>query len=211
MTTYTALLARIQQYTENDESTFVSEIPDMVRRVEKRIARIINVPVVTNNSTIATTSSNPLVTAPTDILFVNSAYITASSTNYFLQWREPEFIREAFLTSTTGRPRLYGWYDDDQFVLGPTPDAIYTINIKYGAYPASIVDTPGSELWMGENCEDALLYGTLVEAAANMKAEADTVQMYQQRWMESLEELKGLYGARRLKDTYLKPDLKGEI
>lgn len=211
MTTYTTLLARLQAFTENDESTFVAAIPDMVRRVEKRICHIVNVPVVIDNDTLSCTASERLLAFPATLLYVRSIQVTVSGTTTFLQYREPEFIQEAFQSTDDGTPRFWGFYDSENFIMGPAPLSTYSLIVSYGKYPDSMVDNAGTETWLGKFAEDAMLYGALVEAAIYMKSEADTFSQYNQRWMECLEELKVVYGARRTKDLYMAPDSKVRV
>lgn len=210
--TYNELYELVQDYVENDEATYLANLPDMVRRVERRICEVINVPAMIQNSTSTTTGSNQYLGMPLDFLYPISMNVISSNTFYPVMEKEADFIREAFPSITsTGRPRYYAQFSESTFLLGPTPDQSYTVELHYGRYPDSMVDTPSTETWISRNCEDALLWGTVVESALYEKLEQDTLTAYQNRFMEALEQLKVLYSGRRRKDQYRAPDVRIDV
>ena len=197
---YTELTQAVQDYLETDEATFVSQIPTFVRQAEDRIWNTVQLPVFKQNSTASTTQGNRLMAQPTDMLSVLSMTVVASSVYYPVQERDVGFVQEAFPTATTGRPRYFAMWDDVSFVLGPTPDAVYTLELHYAYKPPSIVDSATS--WLGDNCESALLYGTLVEAYTFLKGEPDLIGLYKARYDEALGRLKNLGEGRNKTDMY---------
>jgi|TARA_Y100000310_G_C20597424_1_gene771230 hypothetical protein len=200
--TYTQLLAAVQTYTENDETDFVAEIPRFVRQIEERILKHAQLQDFRKNSTGTMTASNQYLVAPTDYLSSFSmAIIDGSSEHVFLTHKDVNFIREAYpAAATTGEPRYYAEWDDANFLIGPTPDSGYTTELHYFFRPNSIVDDETS--WMGDNAEEVLLYGTLVEAYTFMKGESDLLELYNSRYQDALARLKNLGEARQRKDTY---------
>ena len=204
---YTDLVDAIQDYTQNQETSFVANIPTFVRQAEERLNRSIMVPELRKNVTALTTSGNWYLARPTDFLSVFSLAVVDSSGDYeFLIDKDVNFIREAFpRSSTQGLPQFYGQFDGDDtvgsgnFILGPTPDDDYGVELHYYFDPPSIVTTGTS--WLGDNAEAALLYGALLEAYTYMKGEADILALYNQRYEEALAQLGGV-GIRSMRDNY---------
>ena len=195
---YTDLVDAIQDYTQNQETSFVANIPTFVRQAEQRLNRSIMVPELRKNATALTTSGNWYLARPADFLSVFSLAVEDSAGDYqYLIDKDVNFIREAYpASSTNGVPLYYGQFDGDwggaqgNFILGPTPDAAYTVELHYYYDPPSIVTTSTS--WYGDNAETALLYGSLIEAYTYMKGEADLIQQYTARYQEALGQLTGV-------------------
>jgi len=195
---YTELVAAIQDYTQNEETSFVSNIPTFVEQAEERLNRSIMVPELRKNVTAATTNGNFYLARPEDFISVFSLAVVDSSGDYsFLIDKDVNFIREAYpASSTSGLPKYYAQFDGDSggesgnFILGPTPDDNYTVELHYYYDPPSIVTTGTS--WYGDNAESALLYGSLIEAYTYMKGEADLIQLYTTRYSEALGQLTGV-------------------
>jgi len=199
---YAELVQAIKDYTENEETTFVSQIPTFVRQAEERINRAVMIPDLRKNSTGTLTAGNRFLATPSDFLAVFSLAVIDSNGDYeFLLHKDVNFIREAFTsTSTQAKPQYYGLFDDDTFILGPTPDDTYTAQLSYYYDPASIVSTGTS--WLGDNAETALLYGSLIEAYTFMKGEQDIISLYGTRYEEALNQLKELGDGRDKRDSY---------
>ena len=194
---YTELVTAIQDYTQNEETSFVSNIPNFVEQ-EERLNRSIMVPELRKNVTAATTNGNWYLARPADFLSVFSLAVVDSSGDYsFLLDKDVNFIREAYpASSTSALPKYYAQFDGDynggdgNFILGPTPDANYVVELHYYYDPPSIVSAGTS--WYGNNAESALLYGALIEAYTYMKGEADLIQLYTTRYGEALGQLTGV-------------------
>ena len=204
---YTELVQAIKDYTENEETTFVNQIPTFVRQAEERIYRSVMIPELRKNVTASTTAGNQYLARPSDFLAVFSIAVVDGSGNYnYLLDKDVNCIREAYPSSSTqALPQFYGQFDGDDtlgsgnFILGPTPDAAYTVELHYYFDPPSIVSTGTS--WLGDNAEAALLYGCLIEAYTYMKGEADMLNLYEQRYQEALAQLGGV-GIRSMRDNY---------
>jgi hypothetical protein len=195
---YSELVQAIQDYTQNEETSFVSNIPTFVQQAEERINRSIMLPELRKNATASMTAGNKYVARPSDFLSVFSfAVIDAAGDTTYLLDKDVSFIREAYPSSgTQAIPKYYAQFDGDygtdegNFILGPTPDANYDIELHYYYDPESIV-TAGTS-WYGDNAEAALLYGSLIEAYTYMKGENDLVGLYTQRYNESMGQLTGI-------------------
>jgi hypothetical protein len=195
---YSELVQAIQDYTQNEETSFVSNIPTFVQQAEERINRSIMLPELRKNATATMTAGNKYVARPSDFLSVFSfAVIDAAGDTTYLLDKDVSFIREAYPSSgTQAIPKYYAQFDGDygtdegNFILGPTPDANYDIELHYYYDPESIV-TAGTS-WYGDNAEAALLYGSLIEAYTYMKGEADLIALYTGRYKEAMGQLTGI-------------------
>jgi hypothetical protein len=200
---YSALLAAVQNYTENTESSFVSLIPTFVQLAEERIYNSVQINSLRKNQLGSFTINNKYLTLPTDWLSTYSLAVIDPVTNaqtYLLQ-KDPEFIRESFPDpDTTGVPLYYGQFDVETLIVGPTPNASYGAEIHYYYYPESIV-TAGTT-WLGNNFSDVLLYGTLREAYLYMKGEQDLITMYESKYNEGLQLLRSLSEGINRRDAY---------
>jgi hypothetical protein len=204
---YAELVQAITDYTENLETSFVAQIPNFVQQAEERIYRSVMIPELRKNVTASTSAGNQYLARPADFLAVFSIAVVDGDGDYsYLLDKDVNFIREAYpRSSTQGLPQYYGQFDGDDtvssgnFILGPTPDANYTVELHYYFDPPSIVTTGTS--WLGDNAEAALLYGALIEAYTYMKGEADILGLYGQRYEEALAQLGGV-GIRSMRDNY---------
>jgi hypothetical protein len=204
---YSQLVQAVKDYTENTETTFVNNIDVFIKQAEERINRDVQIPELRKNATGNTSASVPYLGRPSDFLSTFSLAVIDGSNNYtYLLEKEVNFIREAYPSqSTTGLPKYYGMFDGDtssssgNFILGPTPDAAYSVEIHYYYDPPSIVTSSTS--WLGDNAETALLYGTLYEAYTFMKGEPDVLQNYLQRYQSALVNMASL-GVMIKSDTY---------
>lgn len=203
---YAQLSQALQDYLQNDETTFVSQIPTIVRQAEDRIYQTCDLPVLKANATSNMTGGVRFLATPSDFLSPYSLALTQpGDAGYaFLLEKEVAFLEEAFpKPSDIGQPRYYAVWDDNTLLLAPTPDQAYSVELHYFYKPPSIV-TAGTS-WLGDNNESALLYGCLVEAYTFMKGEADMLALYQQRYNEALVRLK-VFGEAKSKRDNLRRD-----
>ena len=193
--TLTTLTASIQEWTQNDESTFVAEIPFFIRNAEERIFKVVDLDYFRKNVTGSMSSSNQFLQKPSDYLASFSlSYVNASSENVFLLQKDVNYIQEFNPNpSTTGSPRFYSSFDIDNFIVAPTPDSNYNVELHYFYRPASITTDDSGTTWIGTNAPDALLYACLIEAYTFMKGETDLIQLYTARFTEAISRLK-IYG-----------------
>ena len=209
---YTQLSNAIQAYTENTEADFVAEIPVFVKQAEQRIYNNVQFPSLRKNVTGVTTANNKYLQCPLDFLAVYSMAVVdgtlESGTYEYLLNKDVNFIRQAYpQADDTGLPRYYALFgprsddaDELTFILGPTPDTTYNVELHYYFYPESIVTA--STTWLGDNFDSVLLYGSLVEAYTYMKGEADMMQLYNQKFMEALALAKRLGDGMERQDAY---------
>ncbi len=195
--TYDSLKTAIQDYSESAETTFVTNLPVFIKEAEERILKTVELPVFRKNVTGTATSGNTYLGAPSDFLAPLSLAVISSSVYTYLYFKHVSFIRDYTPNaSTTGEPLYYAQFDDDTFILAPTPDANYDFELHYKYRPASLTAGSGSgTTWLSTNAPDAMLYGSLVEAANFLKSPEESA-MYEQRFQG------GVMGLKRLGEAY---------
>ena len=215
---YSQLFETIKGYVENDfpSTTWTDsagtgtvvftqkeQIDTFIQQAEQRIYNTIQFPAIRKNVTGTTTSGNKYLEQPSDFLWVYSIAVIDPATGiyeYMLN-KDVNYIREAFpYPATTGKPTHYAYFDANTFILGPTPNAAYQVELHYGYYPESIV-TAGTT-WLGDNMDSLLLYGALLEAYTFMKGEQDVIVVYQKRYDEAFMMAKQLGDGRLRQDAY---------
>jgi len=202
--TYDGLKQAIQDYTENSETTFVSNLPIFIRAAEERILKSVQLNLFMRNQIGAMTLGNQYLGAPSDFLAPFSLTLTDNGKKEFLEFKDLSFI-EVFSpdATATGKPRYYAQFDVGNFILAPTPDKNYDVEVQYMFRPASLTSGAGTATsWLSENAELSLLYGSLVEAYIFMKGEQDIMAQYNQRFTEALTGLKMLGEAKETTQDY---------
>jgi hypothetical protein len=214
---YTELSDAIQAYTQNFEGEFVANIPVFVQQAEQRIYNTVQFPSLRKNVVGVTTTSNKYVSCPPDFLSAYSLAIVDALGNYeYLLNKDVNFIRQAYPNpASAGLPKYYAIFgptttntnppnltDELSFILGPTPDAAYTVELHYYFYPESITVAADGQTWLGDNFDTVLLYGSLVEAYTFMKGEADMLALYEGKYKEALGLAKRLGDGLERSDAY---------
>lgn len=205
---YAELCAAVEAYCEN---TFeATDLATFTKQAETRIYNMVQIPALRKNVTGTLTTSNKYLTCPTDFLAVHSmAVITPVTGAYtYLLNKDVSFIREAYPSPTsTGSPRFYALFGPTtgtpaelSFILGPTPDANYSVELHYFFYPESIVTA--STTWLGDNYDPVLFYGVLVEAFTFMRAEDATMALVNAKFGEAAQALKRLGDGLERRDSY---------
>jgi hypothetical protein len=190
---YAALSAAIQDYTQNYEQEFVANIPVFVKQAEQRIYNTVQFPSLRKNVTGNLTPNNKYLSCPDDFLSVYSIAVVDTTGAYeYLLNKDVNFLRQAYpMPTDTGTPRYYALFGPTfsastelSFILGPTPNLNYQVELHYFFYPASIVTA--TTTWLGDNFDTVLLYGSLVEAYTFLKGEADLMALYDGKYKEAL-------------------------
>jgi hypothetical protein len=227
--TYNELFETIKGYTENDfpntqygdptaasvNFTSKEQIDTFIKQAEQRIYNSVQFPSIRKNVTGSTSNGNKYLSSPSDFLAVYSMAVIDGSGNYeYLLNKDVNFIRAAYPNpSSTGLPQYYALFgptttnnvppvitNELSFILGPTPDSNYTVELHYYYYPESIV-TAGSS-WLGDNFSSVLLYASLLEAYTYMKGEVDVIANYEKRYNEALMLAKRLGDGMERSDAY---------
>jgi len=223
--TYSELTTLIQNYLNNNESTFVSTIPDFVKNAEDRIFNLVQEDVFRKNVQGTVTTGNRFLTAPSDFLLSFSLAVIDSTTNdyNFLLKKHPSFMQEYTPdisdTALRGLPKYYADYDKayststssgSTIAIAPIPDADYTVELHYLYRPNSLVsDTSGT--WLSVNARDALLYASLIEGHTFMKGEPDLLANYENRFAQEIARIKERAEARGRRDEYRYDSLRSQV
>ena len=197
---YTELKANIQDICE---TTFTDDqLAMFTQQAEQKIYNTVQIPALRKNVTGTLTSSNKYLSTPSDFLWSYSlAVVDGSGVYHFLLNKDVNFMREAYPNpAVTGLPKHYAYFDDNTFIVGPTPDSGYASELHYAYYPQSIV-TAGTT-WLGDEFDSALLNGALLEAIRFMKGEPDIVAMYEKMYLQSITLLKNLGDGKLREDAY---------
>ena len=198
--TLATLKSTVQDYCETAETTFVADLDTFIKEAEERILKNVTLPVFRKNVTGNATTGFQSLATPSDFLATYSLALIIDSVYTYPLFKHVSFIRDYTPNaSTTGPTKYYALFDDNTFILAPTPASDYSFELHYKYRPASLTTTSGSSTtWLSDNAPDALLYGTLVEAATFLKIPEEAAQ-YEQRFMMAISALKKLgegYGAR---------------
>jgi len=205
---YADLTQAILDYTESYEQTFIDNVPLFVQQCEERVYNAVQIPAIRKNQVGNFTQSDKYLALPPDYLASFSmAVILADGSQEFLIDKDVNFIRQAYPNPTDeGIPRYYAQFEPYTYIIGPTPDDNYDVELHYYYYPESIV-TAGTS-WLGDNFETVLLYGSLREAVIFQKGEQDMVSYYEQKYQESLALLKELGDGKDRRSAYRDGQLK---
>ena len=209
---YTELVNAVTNYTEN--TVEASVMNTFITQAEQRIYNSVQFPSIRKNVTGVTTANNKYLSCPGDFLAVYSLAVETSDGQEFLLNKDVNFIRQAYPKATdTSTPKYYALFgptttsgaspvvtNELSFILGPTPDAAYDVELHYYYYPESIVTA--NTTWLGDNFDSVLLYGTLVEAYTYMKGEADVMAFYNTKYQEALALAKRLGDGMERSDAY---------
>jgi hypothetical protein len=199
---YAELVAQIQDYTENTFTT--TDINTFITQAEQRIYNTVQLPALRKNVTGSLSAGNKYLAMPTDWLSTFSMAVINSANEFtYLLNKDVNFIRQSFPDTDTdfyGQPQYYAVFNNTSFIVGPTPDANYSVELHYFYYPTSI--TVAGTSWLGDNFSSTLLYGSLLEAYTYMKGEKDVLDNYRSRYDESMLLLKQLGDGKNRQDAY---------
>jgi hypothetical protein len=205
--TYNELVTMVSDYCENTFPT--ADMNTFIRQAEQRIYNTVQIANLRRNMTGTLSANNKYLSAPGDFLSTYSLAVIDTNGDYvYLLNKDVNFIREAYPSSSaTGLPKHYAIFGPStsdskelSFILGPTPNTNYGVELHFYYYPESIV-TAG-QTWLGDNFDSALLYGTMCEAVTYMKGEADMVKLYQDRYVQAIALLKNLGDGKQRMDAY---------
>lgn len=215
--TYNELTTAIQQYLmveyvgDGAEPTFVANIDNFIKNTEIIINNTVQLPAFRVNVTGTVTIGNPYLTIPSDFLSIFSLAVIPSTivgiiptpTYQYLLNKDVNYIREAFpYPSVEGTPQYYSLFDNNTFIIGPTPDVNYDVEMHYYAYPESITTASSGTTWLSTEFPNALLWGSLVEGYIFLKGETALIQTYQAKFDQVMAEVKQLGDGKNRQDSY---------
>lgn len=227
--TYNELFIAVKDYLQNDfpsnvwtdvagtgttTSDGTAQINLFITQAEERIYNSVQIPPLRKNVTGVTTGGNKYLSCPLDFMSVFSMAVIDGNGNYeYLLNKDVNYIRAAYPNpNDTGTPQYYALFgptvntgvitDELSFILGPTPDILYNIELHYYAYPESITVAPDGRTWLGDNYSPVLLYGAMLEAYVFLKGETDMMATYKGKYDEALAQLNRLGTGLERGDAY---------
>ena len=227
--TYTELFTAVKNYLQNDfpsntwtnvagtgviTSGGTNQINTLITQAEERIYNTVQIPPLRKNVTGVTTASNKYLSCPSDFMSVFSmAVIDGTGAYEYLLNKDVNFMRASYPNpSSTGLPQYYALFgptvttgvvtDELSFILAPTPDDVYNVELHYYAYPESITVAADGRTWLSDNYSPALLYGTMVEAYIFLKGEQDVMAAYEKKFQDALAQLNRLGTGLERGDAY---------
>jgi hypothetical protein len=201
--TYDTLVQAIKDFTQYDETSFNDNIDTFIQNAEERILFAVDLTVFRKNQSGSLTLGNKYLTVPSDYLSAFSLSVTANGSTNFLLQKDVEYLQEYNPTGASGVPKYYAVFDINTFLIAPVPAASYPVEIHYYYRPQSLTATSGSQTtWISNYAQEALLYGSLIEAYIYMKGEQDLIGLYDKRFNEALARLKNYGEGREDVDAY---------
>jgi hypothetical protein len=188
----------------------VNSLDIFIKNAEERILKISQLDVFRKNQSGVLTPysadavNSKYLTLPSDFLAPFSVSYISSGAQEFLLFKDVNFIQSFNPNpATTGAPRYYGQFDITHFIIAPTPDLAYEVELHYFYRPVSLTAGADSDTtWLSTNASVALLYGSLIEAYTFMKGENDLIQNYTQRFTEAMSRVKNFGESQEVTDAY---------
>jgi len=209
--TYSGLKTATQNYLDNTETTFTNTLDTFIQTTEERILKAVQLPVFRKNVTGTLTDGNTYLSTPDDFLSPYSLAVLDSSSNYtYLLLKHVSWIRDYTpAAATEGEPLYYAQFDDDSFIVAPTPSSDLTVELHYYYRPASLTTVgDDNQSWLSKNAPNAMLYGCLVEGAVFMKSSPETITLYETKFQEALGMLKVLGEFKDVRDEARNDQIK---
>jgi hypothetical protein len=211
--TYATLKTAIQDYMDNDETTFANNLDNFIKTTEEDILKNVELNFYRKNVTGTATSGSAYLGMPSDFLAPFSLAVISSSVYYYLLLKHPSFIRDYTPNaSTTGQPKYYGEFDNDTFILAPTPDDNYSFELHYFYRPTSL--TAGASdgtTYLSTNMPNVMLAGSLLQAAIFMKLDATELGTYKQNYEQDIMQLKSWAEGKTTKEEMRYDKTRGRI
>ena len=207
--TLTNLQDDIKSYTEVDSTVFTSDVLNrVIQNAEERIYRSFDADMERHYATSTTIIGNRYVTIPSDLRVIRYVQLKdASGNQVYLEQRDPSYIATYYDTPGTASstlPKYYANWDENYWVIAPTPNAAYEITLAYNKNPVSLTDATksASGTYLSNKYQDLLLYASLVNAYAYLKGPQDMLQYYQAAYKEALETYATEQIGRRRRNEY---------
>lgn len=199
---YAELRQSIIDFTESTDTTFEANIDTFIQNTEERIYNSVLIPTLRKNVTGSLTANNKYLSCPIDFLSpYELAMVAADGTYSYLLQKDVSYVRQSYPDpSYTAAPQYYAQFDADTFIVGPTPNSSYVVELHYYYYPKSIVEV--GTTWVGDNFPMCLLYGSLCEANIFLKGESDLQQNYEKQFLDNMGLLKSYADGRTRNDNF---------
>ena len=203
------LRSAIRDYTEVDDTVLSDSIINtIVKNAESRIFRSVDSDDTKFYAVSQTTIGNRYITVPTGTRIIRYVQITDNSTSdqEFLKQVDSSFIAtyhpDPDNSSDRGKPKYYAHWDNDNWVVAPTPDAAYDLTMAYIKQPTTITTSDSTTTEISTKQPDLLLYACLVESFKFLKGPDNMIQLYEASYQEALQTCAAEQQGRRRRDEY---------
>lgn len=199
----------VKSYLECDETTFNANFDMFIRLMEEDVYRKVQLPKLRKNVTSQFQIGSVYLEAPQDYLSPYSMAVIDNDGAYsFMIEKDVNFIREGYPNpAQVGLPRFFSHFDNDTFIIGPSPDDEYTVELHYFYIPTSLADmNDDGTTWLSENAENASLFGTVIQGYIYLKGDQDVIAMYKAQYDAAISDLVVIAEGRVQKDTYKEPN-----
>ena len=203
------LRSAIRDYTEVDDTVLSDSIINtIVKNAESRIFRSVDSDDTKFYAVSQTTIGNRYITVPTGTRIIRYVQITDNSTSdqEFLKQVDSSFIAtyhpDPDNSSDRGKPKYYAHWDNDNWVVAPTPDAAYDLTMAYIKQPTTITTSDSTTTEISTKQPDLLLYACLVETFKFLKGPNNMIQLYKASYQEALQTFAAEQQGRRRRDEY---------
>jgi hypothetical protein len=200
--------AVVKQYLENEEPSFLANIPLHARLAEEDIYRKVQLPMTKETATSTLVIGDRFLSVPEDYVSAYSLAVITPTYDYLLP-KDEAFLNEAYPDPTqVGKPRFYAVRNETDLLLAPTPGENYEVEMHYFKKPPSISlnNDPDNTNWLSENGENALIFGIIMHGYIYEKGDQDVIQAYGKQFEVAITDLKLIVEGRQRKDTYRMPD-----
>ena len=202
--TYPNFLTQVRSYTEVDSNVLTDILMDQfISNIELDIAGKVDYDDLRKYATASFVSGQRYISLPSDMLVLRSVQTIISNTRTFLEKRDTSFISEYNNDGATGSPLYYANWDENNFLVAPTPDATAAagqVQINYIKYPPHF--TSSNTTYLSTYQQQLLLYGVLVESFAYLKGPADMYKLYSDKYNEQIQSFALQQMGRRRRDEY---------
>ena len=207
--TLATLRSAIRDYTEVDDTVLCDSIINtIVKNAESRIFRTVDSDDTKFYATSQTTNGNRYITVPTGTRIIRYIQITDSTTSdqEFLKQVDSSFLAtyhpDPDNSSDYGKPKYYAHWDNDNWVVAPTPDAAYDLTMAYIKQPTTITTSDSTTTEISTKQPDLLLYACLVETFKFLKGPDNMIQLYEASYQEAIQTFAAEQQGRRRRDEY---------
>jgi len=193
--TYATLETAVKNWTEDDSTEFDAVLDDIMGLAELMIYRDVDLDYTKKHATVTGSASDQYLAKPTDFVADRSMYLTSSGVIYPLTAKSANWIRDYWETpASEERPKYYADWDDDTFLIAPTPDASYVYTLEYTHRPARLA-SDNTTTWLSTNAPDVLLFACLVQSAAflqelNRGEEPGMLPVWEKAYLEGIKRLR---------------------
>lgn len=208
---YGTLKQMVTKYLEVEETSFLQFLPQFIIQAEEEISRQVQLQDLMQTSTSSLIPGTPYLQLPADFLSPYSMFVLAGGQWQALLSKDHSFMREVYGDpAQRGVPRFYALFNEDNLMLGPTPDNTYEVELNYFYEPASLTagGNDANETWISTNGENAILFGTILQGYIYLKGDQDVIKQYQEKFQSAIQDLKVIAEGRNRKDSYRKSDAR---